>query len=108
MSPDIRVERDGFELFSKGRSSAFVRWMEIKEIDAYKVDAVSYDLLCVSFRYRSGDKDLFVEVHEEAAGYRELMCAVETRFPVKQNWWREAVFGDRPEAVVVWRADVNE
>ena len=52
-------------------NSAELRWAEVEEVHAYKRDLLTTDLICLAFK-RAG-KDEYSEIHEEMAGYHDLI-----------------------------------
>jgi len=65
-------------------------WDDVTEIVAYKLDMLSYDVICLGFRLRGSDT--FIEVAEECSGYKELLVAVEQQFPLAENWFSKVAF----------------
>ena len=65
---------------SKGDASE-LRWSEVEEVHAYKRDLFTTDLICLAFR-KSGTEECY-EVHEEMAGYHDLLEALQRHLPVE-------------------------
>lgn len=60
----LRVKR------GKG-NCAELRWSEVEQVHAYKRDLFTTDLICLGFK-KSG-KEEYYEIHEEMAGYHDLL-----------------------------------
>lgn len=86
----LDVTSHGVRLTSSksGRDLWTVRWDELDEVVAYKVDAAIVDHVCLAFRKRG--EDSFHVADEETAGWEELNGALEERFGIEKSRW----FGD--------------
>ena len=62
----------------KGHASE-LRWSEVEEVHAYKRDLFTTDLICLAFK-KSGTEEYY-EVHEEMAGYHDLLEALPSHLP---------------------------
>jgi hypothetical protein len=69
---------DGFRLSVPQGTPLELSWDEIKEISAYKQDLGTTDLICLVFR-KSNDERF--QIHEEMAGYWDLLQLMEKRLP---------------------------
>lgn len=83
---------DGERLrLAKGNDRLELPWKDVEEIRAFKRDLFSIDLICLAFK-REG-KDEYVEVHEEMAGYHDLLQALPTRLPgFTLAWFLDVAF----------------
>lgn len=81
-----------------------VRWSELDEVVAFKVDAMTMDHLCLGFRARGAT--LFHVTDEETSGWTDLCQAIEVRLGVEpKNWLSEVAFPAFVEnRTVLWRA----
>jgi hypothetical protein len=68
----------------KGDASE-LRWDEVDEVHAYKRDLFTTDLICLAFK-KSG-KEEFYEVHEEMAGYHDLLETLSRHLPEFTTEW---------------------
>ena len=66
-----------------------LRWGEIEEVHAFKKDLFTTDLICLAFK-KSG-RDQYYEIHEEMAGYHDLLEALPNRLPKFNLEWILAV-----------------
>jgi len=83
----LDVSPDGVRLTSSksGREIWTVRWDELDEIVAYKVDAMIFDHICLAFRKRA--EDSFHVTDEETAGWEDLNRALAERFGIEESRW---------------------
>ena len=87
----ISITEDGFSVWKGPEQLADVKWDDISEIRAYKVDRWATDRICWGF-LRSGRDDL-IEVHEEMFGFEKLQKVAEARYGVSlADWWSEVAF----------------
>lgn len=88
--PTLTVTNDGFEIISSEFDRTPIRWADIKEIFAFKVDAWSFDIVCLGFRVDDSGENY--EVDEDWPGFRELVSAIEDRFDIQDGWWSQVAF----------------
>ena len=87
----ISILEDGFAVYKGESCFADVKWDDVEEIRAYKIDVFSYDLIC--FCFGCCDNDSFIEVHEAMEGFRSLQKAVEERYKnLLDDWWSKVSF----------------
>jgi hypothetical protein len=81
-----------------------VRWTELDEIVAFKVDAMTVDHVCLGFRERG--TTVFHVTDEDTPGWAELREALEARFALDvENWFsRVASSAFAENRTVLWRA----
>lgn len=91
---------------SKGDSWE-LRWSEVEEVHAYKRDLFTTDLICLAFK-KSG-KDEYHEIHEEMAGYHDLLELLPSRLPKFSLEWFTAVAFPAFKAnhQVIWKNPSN-
>jgi hypothetical protein len=80
-----------------------LRWSEVEEVHAFKRDLFSTDLICLAFK-RSG-RDEYCEIHEEMAGYHDLIERLPIHLPqFNQAWFSSVAFpAFKPNHQVIWR-----
>jgi hypothetical protein len=81
----------GSELVHRKTNEVFwsIRWDDVEEIVAFKVDAIVVDHICLGFR-RSGETE-FVVADEETPGWQELNDQLSQQFGVAFDQWFEIV-----------------
>ena len=85
----FEVDNDGLTL-RKGTSKAVrMRWEEIREIRAFKVDRYAYDSIYLAVE--SSAKDAPFVVSEEHYQFNELVAAFEARLPTFDREWFKRV-----------------
>ena len=83
----ISLSEDGFE-FENSNSVCHVRWKEIQEICAYKLDLLTTDEVRFSFRT---NENAWIEISEEQPGFEELCAILELRFPAVKGWQQQVI-----------------
>jgi len=83
---------DGFQVQrADDENIRSVRWQDIREIAAYKVDLFGYDMICVTFRI--SDRDEWIEVSEEQEGFKNLVAKMQEVMPqIDRDWWSKVAF----------------
>jgi hypothetical protein len=91
----------------KGDSSE-LRWSEIEEVHAYKRDLFATDLICLAFK-KSGTQEYY-EVHEEMAGYHDLLEALQSRLPkFTLDWFSDVAFpAFETKHRIIWKRSLNQ
>ncbi len=91
----------------KGDSSE-LRWSEVEEVHAYKRDLLATDLICLAFK-RSG-KEEYYEIHEEMAGYHDLLRVLPSRLPEFSSEWFPAVAfpAFKTNHQIIWKRSPNQ
>ena len=91
----------------KGDSSE-LRWSEVEEVHAFKRDLFSTDLICLAFKKQG--KDEYYEIHEEMAGYHDLLEVLPSRLPKFTFEWFRAVAFPAFEAnhQIIWKRSPNQ
>ena len=83
--PTIRVRDGGFDLISPegGDHQESVDWVDVEQIDTYKVDLITID--CVYLSFKTGDQ--VVAVSEDWDGFGALSKEMLEEFPsVDEDW----------------------
>src|SRR5437870_3687615 len=66
-----------------------LRWSEVEEVHAFKKDLFTTDLVCLAFK-KSGREEYY-QIHEEMAGYHDLLEVLPSRLPKFTMEWLFAV-----------------
>ncbi len=75
----------GFRLEKGGKCEYDVRWEQILEIQTYKHDFFSYDMICLAFRIGAEE---WVEAWESMPGFMALAERMQEAFPsVPADWF---------------------
>lgn len=86
--PLIRLRERGFEIVGMpdGEIKASVAWRDIVRIQAYKLDLVTTDCICLLFEF--GEDRAPVQVSEEWPGFVDLFGPLVERFPtISESWY---------------------
>jgi hypothetical protein len=85
--PRIRLKDDGFEVdAANGVVAVSVRWNGVSRIQAYKLDLVTTDCICLLFELGAGRAP--VQVSEEWLGFQDLFGPLAARFPeIPESWY---------------------
>ncbi len=63
-------------------------WDDVTHIETYKIDLLTYDMICLAFVTRGG----WFEIREEDIGFPELMDALNKRYPeFPPQWYYEVM-----------------
>src|SRR4051794_35665390 len=96
----IAIVDDRFKIL--GDRSHHIRWSEITEISAYKIDAWAYDIICFSVRINETAEG--IELQEEWDGFKEWTAEIESRFDIRSEWWSLVAYPAFQENyIVLWR-----
>ncbi len=82
--PEITTSRDGFSV-----DEISVTWSQIVSITAYKLDLLTYDMLC--FDVEIEGRPPHIRLTEEWPGFKELSDELESRFSFAEGWWDSVV-----------------
>ena len=84
-----------------------LRWSGVEEVHAYKRDLFTTDLICLAFK-RSGREEYY-EIHEEMAGYHDLLEVLPSRLPGFSSEWFPAVAfpAFKTNHQIVWKRSPN-
>lgn len=86
--PQIRVLGEGFDVVNLANGSvvASVRWPDVTRIQAYKLDLVTTDCICLLFEF--GPSRAPVQLPEEWPGFQDLFGPLARRFPaIPESWY---------------------
>jgi hypothetical protein len=81
--PPITLTNEGFS--SQGTD---VKWVDITEIRALKLDLLTWDEVRLVVALASGG---FIEVSEEQPGFSALVAAIEKQFPSAVGWREQVI-----------------
>ena len=73
----------------------WIPWNEIFEISAYKRDRWTTDQIVVAITYGPEDRDgnrRWIPIVEDDPSYPAILEDLETRYPLREAWWREVAF----------------
>jgi hypothetical protein len=101
----IVVEDEAVCLFRNGSGMPAwrVRWSEVTEVAAWKLDAWAFDVLCIGFRPAGADEYFYCDEHQ--LGWDVLLEELDRLFGLKlEDWWRAVVFPAFQENfTLLWR-----
>jgi len=84
-------DTDGLRIMSSKGDSSELRWSEVEEVHAYKRDLFATDLICLAFK-KTGREEYY-QVHEEMAGYHDLLEALPSHLPnFTLDWFPDVAF----------------
>lgn len=88
--------------------SAKLLWSDIEEVHALKRDLFSTDLICLTFK-KSG-KEEYYEIHEEMAGYHDLLKLLPNRLPgFNLEWFSSVAFpAFATNHQIIWKRSLNQ
>ena len=91
----------------KGDASE-LRWSEVEEVHAYKRDLLTTDLICLAFK-KSGTEEYY-EIHEEMAGYHDLLDLLQSRLPgFTMDWiFDVAIPAFETKHQIIWKRSTNQ
>jgi hypothetical protein len=100
----ITLTPDGLDVSRHGETVAALRWDDVDEIVAYKLDLLTTDLINLEFHRRS-DGEWCLRVDEEMHGFDRLMEEMERRFASLQpDWYRRVMLPPFETCqTIVWR-----
>jgi hypothetical protein len=104
--PDVRVADDGFAVVKDGEVLAEIRWADVNEVFAFKLDLGIYDRICLGFRVSEPGGETIIQVNEGVAGYQELVGAIERVYPDHtKGWWARVAFpAFAASYTTIWRS----
>jgi hypothetical protein len=85
----IAITDNGFTIFTPNGFD-IVSLEQVSAVVAYKLDELTTDLVCCDIVTGSGDGEQIRTIHEELAGFDDLMAHLEI-LPGFDRKWREAV-----------------
>ena len=99
---------DCLRITSGRGDSSELRWSEVEEVHAYKRDLFTTDSICVAFK--KSRREEYYEIHEEMAGYHDLLEALPSHLPKFTRDWFLAVALPAFETnrQVIWKKSPNQ
>jgi hypothetical protein len=89
--PEIKLFDDGFTVVEDAKTLFRVRWPDVKEIFAFKLDLLTTDCVCLGFRISETSE--YLRVNEEMPGYSALVEEMQRVFPdYNHGWWMQVAF----------------
>lgn len=83
-------DEEGFSFYVGEDERWRVRWDEIEQIVAYKLDLFTVDQLRLDFLTHTGAK---ITIHEDLDGFNEFRERMDASLPhIKPGWWSMVVF----------------
>jgi hypothetical protein len=85
-----------------------LRWSDVEEVHAYKRDLFTTDLICLAFK--RCEKEEYFEIHEEMAGYHDLLEVLPSHLAGFTSEWFVSVAVPAFEAnhQVIWKRSPNK
>ena len=88
-SASVAVFDSGFVLHEGSREVGRIRWDDIRRVEAYKRDSVTYDVVCLSVvTDAAGDE---WELNDELLGFWDVANAMPAALPGFDARWQESV-----------------
>jgi hypothetical protein len=100
----IEMSPDAVRVAHPKSGVAEVPWNAITRLVAFKRDVFIVDLICLQLTYGERGQQKCLEVHEEMLGFQNLIDALPSRFPLRdENWWYKVAFpAFVPNATTLW------
>ncbi len=100
-------DADWLKIRSGKGDSSELRWSDVEEVHAYKRDLFTTDLICLAFK-KSGREEYY-EIHEEMAGYHDLLEALPSRLPeFAVEWFFTVAFpAFETNHQIIWKRSPN-
>lgn len=106
-SEHIFLRDNGFDLMRDNLVKGGVDWPEVDEINVFKEDMVTFDLVCMEFWIRYRDQTF--EVNDDVGGFWELTKRIKEVFSTSEQRWEESVV--KPafarNATMIYKRDIE-
>jgi hypothetical protein len=89
--PPVMPGALGFAVATSWRDEVPVRWRDVREIRAFKLDHRTWDEVRFAFRLSDGE---WIEVSEDQEGFQAFVAELELRYPSVRGW-RDSVIEPR-------------
>jgi hypothetical protein len=92
VDPAVRLRDDGFDLVNEPDKAvaSTVRWSDVARIQAYKLDLITTDCICLLFEFGLGRAP--IQVSEEWPGFADLFGPLSNAFPsIPESWYVEVM-----------------
>jgi len=84
---EVCFDDTGFTVYG-GEKPVRASWAQVLEVFAYKDDRLTFDDICVGFRFEEDGSHWWVS--EDYVGYEALMDELKKRFPgIRTDWFAE-------------------
>jgi len=85
----VRADHDAVvQIRSDQEQPATFLWQDIEEIQTFKRDLITYDVICLSFRVAS----IWYEFWESDAGFQQLAKLMQAKFlSIPVDWYDDAM-----------------
>ena len=81
----IRLNNDGFDLYVEDTLKWQVHWDALNKIEVFKVDLITYDIVCMElFDF---ERDMTFPVNEEVKGFWEMVKRLKEALPSSLQDW---------------------
>jgi hypothetical protein len=71
-------------------SRTYIRWSDIIEINAYKIDSITVDTLCMNIVTAQGQTHI---VSEDTAGFKQFTSSLLAQYPtIDPDWQPKVIF----------------
>ena len=77
---EIATTPDGFSV-----GGVSVSWSSIVSIKAFKLDLLTYDMICFAIEVDGFDR--YIQLSEEWPGFKAVSDELESRFAFPLDWW---------------------
>jgi hypothetical protein len=103
----LSYDTDCFRIKNNKGGSLELQWSEVGQVHAFKRDLFTTDLICLAFK-KTG-KEEYYEIHEEMAGYHDLLEILPTRLPkFTSDWFSGVAFpAFKANHRVIWKSMSN-
>jgi hypothetical protein len=81
----LHVTADGLCCFDPGEGPRTISWESIQQIEGFKRDQITSDLICLLIRYDDGAEKT-VEINEDMEGFGVVESELERRKFLKSSW----------------------
>jgi hypothetical protein len=81
----LEASAEGFYYLGSGKRAQTVNWSGVLEIDGFKRDQITADLICLTIKYNDGE-DRIVEINEEMRGFCDVVSALEGQGFLRPTW----------------------
>jgi hypothetical protein len=85
------VDSTGVSILQENKPTERILWREIIQIQAYKKDLITEDLVCWDFTVDANQSGPTYTLHEEMVGFEELDAKLGKVIPAFDRKWREKV-----------------
>jgi hypothetical protein len=85
---EVRFDGSGFTILDGKKEPVIGSWAMVKEVFAFKQDRITFDDICIGFRFSNDGSYWWVA--EDYVGFEDFHQEVKRKFPgITQNWLAE-------------------